>query len=204
MGVSNHASEQCFETSALLDLDTMSKRQTSLILPRHNKLYTAIFLFKKNCAFCNSHYLVSHTEWRISIIQQMDWTVSTETVFSWRKDESYSQYNQPHLNHKVWKQCFKACVRPLRWHAVAAHKILMFRTVQIQTLWEIHSSLSHTMIWVKMRAHFSQNGASFSVLQLRIRLLFFITDIITNYLYVYVPDNRYAEPIFIYCYKVNK
>ncbi len=47
MGVSNHASEQCFETSALLDLDTMSKRQTSLILPRHNKLYTAIFLFKK-------------------------------------------------------------------------------------------------------------------------------------------------------------
>ncbi len=31
-------------------------------------------------------------------------------------------------------------------------------------------------------------------------LIFFITD----YLYVYVPDNRYAEPIFIYCYKVNK
>ncbi len=31
---------------------------------------------------------------------------------------------------------------------------------------------------------------------------FFITD--TDYLYVYVPDNRYAEPIFIYCYKVNK
>ncbi len=25
---------------------------------------------------------------------------------------------------------------------------------------------------------------------------FFITD--TNYLHVYVPDNRYAEPIFIY------
>ncbi len=34
------------------------------------------------------------------------------------------------------------------------------------------------------------------------RYLFFITD--TDYLYVYVPDNRYAEPIFIYCYKVNK
>ncbi len=34
------------------------------------------------------------------------------------------------------------------------------------------------------------------------RYLFFITD--TNYLYVYVPDNRYAEPIFIYCYKVHK
>ncbi len=33
-------------------------------------------------------------------------------------------------------------------------------------------------------------------------LIFFITD--TDYLYVYVPDNRYAEPIFIYCYKVNK
>ncbi len=31
---------------------------------------------------------------------------------------------------------------------------------------------------------------------------FFISD--TNYLYVYVPDNRYAEPIFIYCYKVNQ
>ncbi len=31
-------------------------------------------------------------------------------------------------------------------------------------------------------------------------LIFFITD--TNYLHVYVPDNRYAEPIFIYCYKV--
>ncbi len=32
-------------------------------------------------------------------------------------------------------------------------------------------------------------------------LIFFITD--TDYLYVYVPDNRYAEPIFIYCYKVH-
>ncbi len=31
---------------------------------------------------------------------------------------------------------------------------------------------------------------------------FFITD--TDYLYVYVPDNRYTEPIFIYCYKVHK
>ncbi len=31
---------------------------------------------------------------------------------------------------------------------------------------------------------------------------FFITD--TDYLYIYVPDNRYAEPIFIYCYKENK
>ncbi len=36
------------------------------------------------------------------------------------------------------------------------------------------------------------------------RFRFSITDIDTNYLYVYVPDNRYAEPIFIYCYKVNK
>ncbi len=36
------------------------------------------------------------------------------------------------------------------------------------------------------------------------RYLFFITDTDTDYLYVYVPDNRYAEPIFIYCYKVNK
>ncbi len=34
------------------------------------------------------------------------------------------------------------------------------------------------------------------------RYWFFITD--TDYLYVYVTDNRYAEPIFIYCYKVNK
>ncbi len=31
-------------------------------------------------------------------------------------------------------------------------------------------------------------------------ILFFITDT----LYVYVPDNRYAEPIFIYCYKVSE
>ncbi len=30
----------------------------------------------------------------------------------------------------------------------------------------------------------------------------FFTD--TNYLHVYAPDNRYAEPIFIYCYKANK
>ncbi len=36
------------------------------------------------------------------------------------------------------------------------------------------------------------------------RYWFFITDTDTNYLYVYVPDNRYAEPIFIYCDKVNK
>ncbi len=35
------------------------------------------------------------------------------------------------------------------------HQILMFRTVQIQTPFEIHSSLSHTMIWVKMRANLS-------------------------------------------------
>ncbi len=34
------------------------------------------------------------------------------------------------------------------------------------------------------------------------RYWFFTTD--TDYLHVYVPDNRYAEPIFIYCYKVNK
>ncbi len=27
---------------------------------------------------------------------------------------------------------------------------------------------------------------------------------ITDYLYVYVPDNRYAEPIFIYCNKVSE
>ncbi len=31
--------------------------------------------------------------------------------------------------------------------------------------------------------------------------IFFITD--TNYLHVYVPDNRYAEPIFIYCYRTH-
>ncbi len=36
------------------------------------------------------------------------------------------------------------------------------------------------------------------------RYWFFITDTNTNYLYLYVPDNWYAEPIFIYCYKVNK
>ncbi len=34
------------------------------------------------------------------------------------------------------------------------------------------------------------------------RYLVFITD--NDYLHVYVPDNRYSEPIFIYCYKVNK
>ncbi len=34
------------------------------------------------------------------------------------------------------------------------------------------------------------------------RYWFFITD--TDYFYVYVPDNRYAEPKFIYCYKVHK
>ncbi len=33
-------------------------------------------------------------------------------------------------------------------------------------------------------------------------ILIFITD--TDYLYVYVTDNRYAEPIFIYCYKVSE
>ncbi len=30
---------------------------------------------------------------------------------------------------------------------------------------------------------------------------FCITD--TNYLHGYVPDNRYSEPIFSYCYKVQ-
>ncbi len=33
-------------------------------------------------------------------------------------------------------------------------------------------------------------------------ILIFRTD--TDYLYVYVPDNRYAEPIFIHCYKVSE
>ncbi len=28
-------------------------------------------------------------------------------------------------------------------------------------------------------------------------ILIFITDTDTDYLYVYVPDNQYAEPIFI-------
>ncbi len=36
------------------------------------------------------------------------------------------------------------------------------------------------------------------------RYWFFITDTDTDYLHVYVPANRYSEPIFIYCYKVNK
>ncbi len=31
-------------------------------------------------------------------------------------------------------------------------------------------------------------------------ILIFLQPIL---LYVYVPDNRYAEPIFIYCYIVN-
>ncbi len=45
--------------------------------------------------------------------------------------------------------------------------------------------------------------SEFNVLSLVIdRYWFFITD--TDYLYVYVPDKRYAEPIFIYCYKVDK
>ncbi len=35
------------------------------------------------------------------------------------------------------------------------------------------------------------------------RYWFFITDTDTDYLYGYVPDNRYSEPIFIYSYKVN-
>ncbi len=35
-------------------------------------------------------------------------------------------------------------------------------------------------------------------------ILIFYNRYDTDYLYVYVPDNRYAEPIFIYCYKVNK
>ncbi len=41
-----------------------------------------------------------------------------------------------------------------------------------------------------------------SVYTILVYIDFFDTD--TNYLHVYVPDNRYAEPIFIYCYKVNK
>uniref|UniRef100_A0A672NXA4 Disco-interacting protein 2 homolog C-like n=1 Tax=Sinocyclocheilus grahami TaxID=75366 RepID=A0A672NXA4_SINGR len=46
-------------------------------------------------------------------------------------------------------------------HAAVAHKILMFRTVQIHTPLETHSSASHTMIWVKMRAHFSPKRCQF-------------------------------------------
>ncbi len=35
-------------------------------------------------------------------------------------------------------------------------------------------------------------------------ILSFYNDTDTDYLHVYVPDNRYSEPIFIYCYKVNE
>ncbi len=34
------------------------------------------------------------------------------------------------------------------------------------------------------------------------RYWFFRTD--TDYVHVYVPANRYSEPIFIYCYKVDQ
>ncbi len=132
-------------------------------------LYTAFFLFKKHCTFCNSHYLVCHKEYLSSSSFNVDCQLNTSKQHRnsiQLKKRLKLFYNHPHLYHKVRKKYLKACVRPLRQHTIVAHKILMFRTVQIQTPLENHSSLSHTMLWVKMRAHISlQTGASFNILQ---------------------------------------
>ncbi len=63
-----------------------------------------------------------------------------------------------------------------------------------------HLSLLLT-VWTFKHEH----SSSVNMLSLSLvidRYWSFISD--TDYLYVYVPDNRYAEPIFIYCYKVSE
>ncbi len=86
-----------------------------------------------------------------------------ETVFSWRKRWKLFSVQSSHINHKVRKYRFKSCVRPVRQHAVVAHKWLMFRTVQNKHI-ETHRSRSH-LIWVKWKPISLQNGASFSIVQ---------------------------------------
>ncbi len=134
------------------------------ILPRHNKCWTRAIIHLKNVVHSVIHiilFVIKNEEYLLSSSFNFDCQPfkihqnSVETVFSWRKDESYSQYNHPIYIIKFEKIDLKSCVRPLRQHAVVAHTIIMFRTVQIQTPLETHSSASHTMIWVKMRAHFS-------------------------------------------------
>ncbi len=64
----------------------------------------------------------------------------------------------------------------------------------------IPSSPAQTSVPLRLRATWSRTG-EVKMIPVIDRYWFFITD--TDYLHVYVPDNRYAEPIFIYCYKVK-
>ncbi len=92
----------------------------------------------------NQWHDVYHKEWRISIIQQFYFL----TVNSFNTSKQHR--NSIQLK-KIWtlfsvqsspfKDYLKACVRLLRQHDIFAHKILMFKTVQIQTPLEIQSSL---------------------------------------------------------------
>ncbi len=52
MGVSNHASEQCFETSALRDLDTVSKRQFHVCHPHREQPRRASCSCGMSCPVC--------------------------------------------------------------------------------------------------------------------------------------------------------
>ncbi len=59
-------------------------------------------------------------------------------------------------------------------------------------------------LFLNVPASSAEAEKSFSALRLVIdRYWVFITDTDNDYLHVYVPDNRYSEPIFIYCYKVT-
>ncbi len=139
------------------------------ILPHHNKRCTLQFIHLKIIVHSVIHivlFVIKNEEYLSSSSFNFDSTLlihknSTETVFSWRKCESYSQYIHPHLNHTVWKKWFKSTCKATETACWCCTWILMFRTVQIQTPLEIHSSLSHTMIWVKMRTHFSPKRCQF-------------------------------------------
>ncbi len=73
------------------------------ILPRHNKRCTLQFLYLKNVIHMIL-FVIKNIYHPAALKLSVNSLKYIETAFSWRKDESYSQYNHPHLNHKVWKK----------------------------------------------------------------------------------------------------
>ncbi len=97
-------------------------------------------------------------------------------------------------------QCMGMIRRP--WGSEANGQIWLGWRGHSSTLFERHPGIFNNHRESGPRFNVSSEGRCF--LLVIDRYWFFITDNDTNYLHVYVPNNRYAELIFIYCNKVNK
>ncbi len=102
------------------------------------------------------------------------------------------KYNTDALENCIMFVC--VFPRDSQWRSsesVAAEVKRCGQTAAGQTMW---ATAAQTYTTIKSRPCVSYSDRP---------ILIFITDTDINYLYVYVPDNRYSEPMFIYCYKVH-